>query len=351
MDNDNKKRLLSLTNDKARKIWAIVLLLISIAATAVLLYFENKNIDDAPYAISNEKKGEYVTFDVSLLTDYVATYGNESHKDKYYIASDDTYMMIIKIDSSDIKKFKKIIDYTYGDIDEKPEKVTITGVCATIPKELKNIVIDYYNEYLGEETKMTSSNFEDYFSSCYIDMSKSPYDDYKMVATLVYTIGYAGFLVLAIVIVTNALKTKKTIKNLEASGYLDSVVSEFDSMSAQKFDMQNVILTDHFVIDYTNHLTVVKYTDIVWMYEYTYRYNGVDTQRYIKIMNNKRKMVFVGSKNSRGKHYDLFKDLFVKLADRCPNALVGYNSENISKTSRKKFDETLKEINDKNINM
>lgn len=349
MENDNKKRLLQLTNDKARKIWALVLLLVGIAATAVLLYFENKDLDNAPNAVDVDKKGEFVSFNVSLLTDYVATYGNDSYQDKYYIASDDQYMMIIKIDSSDIKKFKSIMDYTYGDIEEKPESIKITGMCDTIPSELKNIVISYYNKNLGNDTKLTSSNFSDYFGTCYIDMSKSPYDTYKTVATLVLAICNGGFLILVIVIVTNALKTKNTIKNLEAAGYLDSVLNEFDSMSAQKFDMQNVILTDNFVIDYTNHLTVVKYTDIVWMYEYTYRYNGVDTQRYIKIMNNKRKMVFVGSKNSRGKHYDLFKDLFIKLADKCPNALVGYNSDNIKKTNRKNFDETLKEINSKNL--
>ena len=41
----------------------------------------------------------------------------------------------------------------------------------------------------------------------------------------------------------------------------------------------------------------------------------------------------------------------MKIAERCPNALLGYTSENIKATQKKNFENTLNDIDMKNASM
>lgn len=348
MESNKRKYLLGLVNNKPCKIILIIAIITMVVSSAFAIYLHLNSNKEAVDAFSTDEKGAYVNYTVELLTEYVATYTTDSKVDKYYVASDGNYLMILKIKDSDISKFKDIIDYTYGKTEVDPEPLKVNGVYKQIPSELRKIVIEYYNKNLSNKVTMTTDNFEDYFGICYIDTSATPYDNYMIWASMFSYIGGTAAFIAAIVLISNHARSKKALKNLGDSSNIDTIYEEINGIYSEKFEKHNVILTTNYVIDYTNFLTILNYKDIVWMYEYTYRYNGVESQRFIKIMDKNRKMSFICSKNTLGGNYDLFKEFFKKLADRCPNCLIGYTKDNIEKTNKKNFNETLNEINAKN---
>ena len=319
------------------------------AGLAINITSENEEAD--LNAVGNEEAGKFVYFDIKGLTEHVATYSvDNSTKDKYYIAWDENdYMFIVNLTDKEYAEMKNIVDYTYGKTDVEPKAYRITGTNVETPKELQKIVMEVYGD-ISADSDINSYNYSNYFGECYIDTQKTP----NTTESALYIIGAIAFLgygmIALIVVIVYDVKSKKTIKRLESSEEIGNVCDELSREENQKQDnKQRVILTDNYIIDYANYLTVLKYTDIVWLYEYTYRYNGFENVRHIKAMDRNKKMNVIVSKKTLGKNYDLFKDTFNKILVKCPNALVGYTSENIKATKKANFDETVRTIDKLNM--
>ena len=347
---DKSKELKKLINNKKLKIATIILLAVTIISAVIFFILNSKDITTDKEAIDSSKSNDFVYFDIHMLTDCIATCTTDSRVEKYYIATNDEYMMLLEISDSKYKELKDIVDYTYGDTDVKPQPYRIMGTTYSIPSELKEITLEYYQE-MFPDSDITEHNFSDYFGEHYVDTTVTPNTSSVPLLLVLSFMTGTIFLVCVIVLIINVSKTNDTIKALQKNNELDTVYDEINVGETTKLEMQNVILTANYLVDISNYLTVVKLKDIVWMYEFTYRRNGVETQRYVRIMDRYRKFHIAASKNSLGRNYNLFKETFMKIAERCPNALLGYTSENIKATQKKNFENTLNDIDMKNASM
>lgn len=347
---DKSKELKNLIDNKKLKIATIILIIITIVSFIAFLLLNNKEISTDLNALDSSKSNDYVYFDIEMLTDCIATCTTDSRVEKYYLATDEQYMIVLEISESQYKNLGDIVAYTYGETDDKPQPYRIMGTTKSIPEELKNIIIEYYNEVFPD-SKIDSSNFSDYFGNHYVDTTITPSTTYFPILIVISAMTGTIFIICFITLIIFTSKTNDTIKALEKNNELDNVHFEITLGQNTKLEMQNVILTENYLVDISNSLTVVKLKDIVWMYEFTYRRNGIETQRYARVMDRNRKFHNIASKNSLGRNYNLFKEAFVKIAERCPNALFGYTSDNIKATSKKNFEATLNNIDIKNANL
>ena len=133
------------------------------------------------------EENKYAYLEVQGLTEEVAIYGNtnnESDKknDRYYIAFNKGYWYVVDLDFETIDKLKELKDYTYS-TDENavaPDAIKIYGMTENISDELKQMLIDYYNESVEEENKISLDDFERYFGSALLNVRRSPVDTTDM---------------------------------------------------------------------------------------------------------------------------------------------------------------------------
>lgn len=345
---ENKKKFLNLT--KPNKTFYIAHILVAVVIVLLFgysMYLSNRNLPEPQQVSANIKSGDYVTFDIGLLTDYFATYEKNSYKEKYYFVSDGQYLMIMKLKDADFRKLSDIYRYTYGETEVEPEKVTMTGVAKKIPSELKKLAIESYNELFPDST-ITASNFDTYFTTCYIEANAKPNEEDSIWLNVLCFFGIIYLITMFIMQLTYHLKNKSTLNKIHKAGEFETLLNNFESPDKIVYDNQDFMLLPNYLLDYHRTLKIIKYSDIVWFYEHTLRVNGMESTKNIMIMNRLRKLISVCDKNTIGKNYDIFKLIFSELYKKCPNALIGYSNENIKATSKKNFDNTLLELNQRN---
>lgn len=354
MDNNQKiKKLKSLVRgNTGLKFTTIAIFLFMVILLVYFIYLCNMKIPDAKYALDTDKQGEFVKYDVDFLTDAFAVYSVDNKDvDKYYLAMDsNNSLCILKIDDSNLPKFNNILSYTYGETDEKPEKIEVYGVYKKIPSELKNLALDFYNEISNEEI-ISKDNFENYFGSCYISTFETPYDEKENVIMIIEFIFLIIFIGVFTALLSTIISTNKTLKRLVKENKLDEIYDLINSPDTDIIENQNIMLTNKYIICYNNKLEIIKYSDIIWIYEFIQRYNGIEISRYIRVLLKNKKYTAIFPKKFRGNDYTLFQELFTKICEKCPNALIGYNNENITATRKKNLENTIKEIEEKNISL
>lgn len=166
----------------------------------------------------NLRTGDFVYLDVELLTKMVAYRGNnvdpESWENsKYYIALKNDMLYLIELDEQTYNKLKIIQDYSYDtDKGEHPGTQRICGALQKIPEDLKEIIVSYYDEAMGEKGTVNLDNFTKYFGEYFINVKRSP----SNIALVDLIIVYTGILLLLIfiliacvIIIKNSLHFKK----------------------------------------------------------------------------------------------------------------------------------------------
>lgn len=329
----------------------IIFLLVAICAVMVYLIFE------IPELIKKEPKNmlevveeglydnevyddEYAELDVEMLTDRIAYSTDEDNiTEDYYIAFDsEGYPYIVRLTVNEFLKLEQINDYTYGEIEEKPHSVVISGITKKIPDELKEIVITGYNELYQEEI-VSEENFENYFGSIYLDTGKGPYDLYEGICCMIICLSIGFIIILFINYMTKSYTTKKTIKKLKKTNELNNVYDEMDATDSLNFNKINTVLTRNYLVDFVEGFDVLKYEQIKWIYIYKHSINFAEVERAIVIKTKEFKQHKIAKiKPSKNKN-DEQEKIFNELVKRCPNALVGFTKEN-----KKEFKEYKKKI-------
>ena len=176
----SKKTLLGI------KIAYVIALLVIVISTSVAMYREENQMPEAIDFTTNGAIGmatdQYAYLDVEGLTEEVAIYGtddaNDPDNDRYYIAISGGYLYIVDLNFETIDQLKAIQEYTYS-TDENavaPEAVKIYGMTEAIPDELKQMILDYYNNSASEENKITLEEFELYFGSVLLNVRRDAVD-------------------------------------------------------------------------------------------------------------------------------------------------------------------------------
>lgn len=240
------------------------------------------------------------------------------------------YMYIVDLDFDTINLLKPWQDYIYS-TDENavvPETVTIYGMTESIPSELKQMVLDYYNDGLDEEYQISEENFENYFGSVLLNVRRELVDT----ATQELIIFIAVFVIFIIFVTHIVLATEKNKvkKYLKKNEYEDDLAHQLDDFVEEKHYKDKVILTKDFFVDLKyDGFIAFKYSDVKWVHIHNVKTYGVTTSSNL--------IVYLRD----GKTTEEFVGILNNICEKVPSdCLKGYTPENI-----KAFKEYKKEIN------
>lgn len=331
---------------------AYIVCIVALLAAAGMIIYKTKYTSPEPVdfiaAESSEEgigKDEYAYLDVEGLTYEVAIYGDTSNEkastnDRYYLAISNNLWYIVDLNYETINKLKQIQNYTYSSDENatKPESVRITGMTEEIPKELKKLVLEYYNESVGEENKISEEEFSTYFGNLLLNVRKEPIN--VSIEELIIMFGFIGLFIIIIVHISLMLITKRTQKYIKTNGYEDDIAQQLDDFVEEKHYKDKVILTKDYLVDLLQTLVVFKYSDVKWIHIHTLKSYGVVTissSIIVHLKDGKTNLQCVEVKHGQDEE---FLQIFNKLCEKVPaDALKGYSQENI-----KAFNEYKKEL-------
>ena len=274
---------------------------------------------------------KYEYLNVDGLSGEVAIYGNADNEndesnDRYYIAISNGYWYIVDLNFETIDKLKDIQEYTYStDANAtKPESVKLYGVTEEISSELKNMIIDYYNEGLEDENKIDVSDFENYFGSVMLNVRKSPVD--TTTEDLIIVFAGIALIIVAIYHVSIFVVKKRVRKYLKDNQYEEEVINELNNNVEAKYYKDDVILTKNFFVNKKNgNLVVFKYSDVKWIYTSNLKYRGIVTTSTSIIARLKDGKTSLQCVSINGKETAEFAEVFKKICEKVSgDCLKGY---------------------------
>ena len=93
-----------------------------------------------------------------------------------------------------------------------------------------------------------------------------------------------------------------------------------------------VYLTDRYLLSYAGGVKLIELNDIVWVYPFITKQNGITTSKSIYVVTNNGKSNVVAVVNTWGKKNKAsFEELYQDIINKVPNVLVGYSKENMEK--------------------
>ena len=322
------------------KIAYVIFILAIVIASVVMTKREETETPEPIDFTTNGAVGmaaeKYAFLNVEGLTEEVAIYGdteneNSSTNDRYYIAFNNGYMYIVDLNFETIDQLKALQEYTYSEDENavQPEPVKIYGMTESIPAELEKMVLDYYNESVSEENRISSEEFELYFGSALLNVRRSAVD--TSTEMMVIIISIAALFVVVVIHISNRLSANRINKYIKANGYQEEIAKQLDDFVEEKHYKDKVILTKDFLVDTKNSFFAIKYSDIKWIHMHTVKQYGVltvSTSLMIYLKDGKTRfqcMVINGNQT------DEYLQIFNKICEKLPSdALVGYTQENIN---------------------
>ncbi|MCR5738076.1 MAG: hypothetical protein K6G64_10580 [Eubacterium sp.] len=274
-----------------------------------------KNLKNYNELIVNgtEKEGELVSVTLSEPPYLVATYEDQSIKDKYYILIDQKDMMYVAL----------LSDQTYKEVEkQRKEKstYTLTGQIYNTPEELKDIIIDMYQE--DGEDQVNTVTFDNYFGTTYLDTNKQKYSTITSILSVAIFILGLMTVIAGGMLVFSVVRTRITLGKISS----DSLNAELEMTDLSKFKKAKIYITPHYLLSVYLGLRAVKLEDILWV--------------YISHSNNQIKMARLTIHLKGGKRVetmkckiwmeDILRDAIQELLKKKPELLVGYSYENLT---------------------
>ncbi len=291
------------------------------------------------------EENKYAYLEVQGLSDEVAIYGNtenknESTNDRYYIAINGGYWYVVDLNFETIDKLKEIQEYTYSTDETKavPESVKIYGMTEKIPDDLKQLLVDFYNDGIEEEDKIGLENFETHFGSVLLNVRRTPIDTNIEDGFIILAV--LGIFVLFIIQIVLIISKNKIKKYISKNGYKEELINQLENCVEEKHYKDKIILTKDFFVDLkSSNGAVFKYSDIKWVHIHNIKYYGVMTVSssiIVHLRDGKTKMRCI---EIRGNSTEEFLDIFNKICDKAPaDCLKGYTKENLQEFKQyKKF--------------
>lgn len=297
-------------------------------------------------------ENQYAYLEVQGLTDEVAIYGdtenrNSSTNDRYYIALNDGYWYVVDLNFETIDKLKDIQDYTYS-TDENavaPTPVTIYGITEKVPTELQKMLVDFYNEGIEDEYKISLDEFEKYFGSVLLNVRKDAVDTF--IEEIIILIAGVAIFVIFISHIANAISKNRVKKYIKKNEYEAELVNQLDDFVEEKHYKDKVILTKDFFVDTQNGgFTAFKFSDVKWVHIHNVKYYGTITVSSSIIVHLKDGKTNLQCLTIRRDVTDEFMGIFNKICEKVPeDCLKGFTQEN-----QKEFKKYKKEIKRNKVN-
>lgn len=311
-----------------KKYLNIVISILIIAISFIFLYLEEKTTEELnngtldlnSIIVSSEEKNDKKAYINAESIPYKFA-GYDDTTDSYYIIFDEKYMYIAYMTEEQFE------DLNNEDIYENP--IRIEGITKTTTSDVKEIAIEAYNDNMeNEEDKLTIEDFENYFGSVYLDMTaitSSLADIYLLIFVLLLFVG--GIYLLVTII--QLFKFNSAIKKI-SENQIDELDNEMNRDSAFYYEKAHLYLTDNYIINFGGTFRVIKYQDILWMYPFEQRVNGIKSSQSIKVLLNNGKTYTIASiELITKKKKEVFNEIFNTILNKNNKMLVGYTNENI----------------------
>lgn len=262
------------------------------------------------------KEGIYSCVNVTAIPYVFAETSTNEQDNKYYFIRDDNYFYIAYLD------YKTFSSLNHESIEDNP--VAICGMTSLIESDIKHLAIEVYNRDMENEV-VNDSNFNNYFGDVYLDVVTDVNDITVQICLAIIT-GVFAIIIGAITIVFKT-KTKKFIKNVTVEEW-QQINNEIEAPDTKYYKQAKTYLTKNYLIDFSNSLYAVKYTDIVWLYPYEVRQNGIPTAKNLIIFDKdftKHSVVGIGGLGAQNKQ--IFEEITHEILNKNKDIIWGYDSD------------------------
>lgn len=319
------------TNEFVKKRYSVTkrALLISLVITLIGLFMIGYGI-----FINSNYETDYIYFDDVLVSEgehedigaYLDIHfepfqfaEDEEGTNKYYIAWDKDYAYIIYMDSL------RLGEFTSEDLYDKP--VRVEGVTTVMPDNIRQWALEGYNYYFSEDetfTPITDKDFESYLGDVYLDTTVSPEEPGDMYWVIGMLPAFFGgiFLIAAIVGLVNFKKNTKKLTDSEAL----KLDMELNSPNSKFYKKAALFLTDSRIVVLDNTFNIINFEDIIWIYPYELRQNGIKTTQAIKVMNKEGKVYTIANVAAFGKKDKIeYNEIYQTILSKNSNIVSGYD--------------------------
>lgn len=305
-----------------------IILFVVFMGLGLLIYSGEIN---AEYEVltKNTSENVYAKLNVSLLDSAFATETLDGKEKDYYIAFDENdNPFIIVLDKSGLESLRKIQEYTLSETEtDKPNPVMVYGNVSKSDTE----VFKYLQEFLKDEdgNTYTIDELKSAVGENYLDTTWDNKEEGIFALILFGVFSLSGLILIIVYFVRN----KKSKKILEEYGReLEKIEEDVNSGKGIHNKKCKVYLTDKYLLSYAGGVKLIELNDIVWVYPFITKQNGITTSKSIYVVTNNGKSNVVAVVNTWGKKNKAsYEEIYQDIINKVPNVLVGYSKENMEK--------------------
>lgn len=305
-----------------------IILFVVFIGLGLLIYSDEVN---AEYEVltKNTSENVYAKLNVSLLDSAFAKETLDGKEKDYYIAFDENdNPFIIVLNKSGLESLRKIQEYTLSETEiEKPNPVMVYGNVSKSDTE----VFKYLQEFLKDEdgNTYTIDELKSVVGENYLDTTWDNKEEGIFALILFGVFSLSGLILIVVYFVRN----KKSKKILEECGReLEKIEEDVKSGKGIHNKKCKVYLTDRYLLSYAGGVKLIELNDIVWVYPFITKQNGITTSKSIYVVTNNGKSNVIAVVNTWGKKNKAsYEELYQDIINKVPNILVGYSKENMEK--------------------
>jgi len=241
----------------------------------------------------------------------------------YYFVIDDEYFYVVKMSE---EKYNEIKDASDENV------IRLVGGTKTANSSLKSYAIKAYNTLLPDGETLTTSDYDNEFSSIYLDMDATTTDAKDIALVIAAFVAIFGFSFT----LAGGLTMRRFKKKIEKLTEEERVKIDKEMNDKEAFYYKNAhtYLTKNYIVNFGNTFEAIPYKDVIWVYKYELRQNGIKSQQTVQVMTKDGKNHAVATLTGLTKKAnDVFNEILETVAEKCTNALIGYTKENRNKVN------------------
>ena len=265
----------------------------------------------------NNEENAYAYLEVAQAPYSIAKYENDEDN-AFYIVFDGRYFYIAYLNNEVYKKLN------VEGLEENP--LIIYGTTTSTPAELRKIALEAYNEGIEEEDQITMDNFNSYFGEVYLNNVSLK----KLNSTffIISIIPFILSLIFLILFITKKLKTRKTLNKL-TENEKEKLESEINDERTKHYEKYHLILTPNYILSFNQGLIILKYNELIWIYEYRLKQYGITTAKNIYVMDNTGKRYNILTVDGINKLANqILKEVITEVSNKNEKILIGFNKKN-----------------------
>lgn len=304
----------------------LVIGLISIVLTIIcgvaIVYEDGKEPRNTTnlHNIIEESNTDNINGNVEIATIYQKIKSTNSEYGLYVI-TDGTYLYLANLKN-------ELANELIKNENLEKEPYTVYGKTKITDSYSKKIIIEWYNQIVNKEDRITSSEFETYFGGIYLDTNEAVESPILIVLAITAMLASIFSITFILVFIIRKIQTESTLKKLSDED-LEKIEKELADSDTFHYEKAHLILTKNYIISLTGKMLITNYKGLVWIYEYRLRQYGITTNKSLMAMlKNGKVKALLQVDGVTKKSTAIIKEVVETIVSKNPKLLVGYTSEN-----------------------